>query len=76
MLSGLRKQFESEYFSDNDPDNPQNFLNHEQGLSTQKTFQRQVTSLSRIVRKMRNPLMADFSDLVSLEVEIALMNQS
>ena len=39
-LSRLRKQFESQYFSDNDPDNPQNFLNHEQGLSTQKTFQR------------------------------------
>ena len=66
-LSRLRKQFESEYFSDNDPDNPQNFLNHEQGLSTQKTFQRQVTSLSSIIRKMGNPFLADFSDLVSLD---------
>lgn len=75
MLSGpellrVRKQFESEYFSDNDPDNPQNFLNHEQGLSTQKTFQRQVTSLSSIIRKMGNPFfsfLADFSDFVSLD---------
>ena len=66
-LSRLRKQFESEYFSDNDPDNPQNFLNHKQGLSTQKTFQRQVTSLSSIIRKMGNPFLADFSDLVSLD---------
>ena len=66
-LSRLRKQFESEYFSDNDPYNPQNFLNHEQGLSTQKTFQRQVTSLSSIIRKMGNPFLADFSDLVSLD---------
>ena len=54
-LSRLRKQFESEYFSDNDPDNSQNFLNHEQGLSTQKTFQRQVTSLCSIIKKMGNP---------------------
>ena len=37
-LSRLWKQFESEYLSDNHPDNPQNLLNHEQGLSTQKTF--------------------------------------
>ena len=66
-LSRLRKQFERELFSDNDPDNPQNFLNHEQGLSTQKTFQRQVTSLSSIIRKMGNPFLADFSDLVSLD---------
>ena len=66
-LSRLRKQFESEYFSDNDPDNLQNFLNHKQGLSTQKTFQRQVTSLSSIIRKMGNPFLADFSDLVSLD---------
>ena len=34
-LSRLLKQFESEYFSDNDPDNHQNFLNHKQSLSTQ-----------------------------------------
>ena len=66
-LSRLRKQFERELFSDNDPDNPQNFLNHEQGLSTQKTFQRQVTSLCSIITKMGNPFLADFSDLVSLD---------
>ena len=66
-LSRLRKQFESEYFSDNNPDNSQNFLNHEQGLSTQKTFQRQVTSLCSIIRKMGNPLLAEFPDLASLD---------
>ena len=66
-LSRLLKQFESEYFSDNDPDNHQNFLNHKQSLSTQKSFQRQVTSLSSIIRKMGNPFLADFSDLVSLD---------
>ena len=64
-LSRLRKEFESEYFSDNDPDDPDNFLNHEQGLSTQKTFQKKVTSLCSIIRKMGNPFLVDFSDLVS-----------
>ena len=66
-LSRLRKQLESDFFSDNDPDNPQNFLNHEQGLSTKKTFQRQVTSLCSIIKKTGNPFLADFSDLVSLD---------
>lgn len=66
-LSRLWKQFESEYFSDNDPDHPQNFLNHEQGLSTRRNFQRQVTSLCSITRKMGDPFLTDFSDLVSLD---------
>ena len=66
-LSRLRKQFESEYFSDNYPDNPRNFLNHEQGLLTQRTFQRQVTSLCSIIRKMGNPFLAEFSDRVPLD---------
>jgi len=70
-LSRLRKQFERKLFSDNDPDNPQNFMNHEQGLSTQKTFQRQVTSLCSIIKKMGNPFLADFSDFVSLDSRCA-----
>ena len=64
-LSGFWKQFKSECFSDNDPDNPQNFLNHDQGLPTQKSLKRQVTNLCNNIRKMRNPLLADFSDLDS-----------
>ena len=50
MLSGpelvrLQKQFEEEYFPDDDPENPGYFQNHEQGLATQKAFQKQVSSL-------------------------------
>ena len=50
MLSGpelvrLQKQFEEEYFPGDDPENPRLFQNHEQGLATQKAFQKQVSSL-------------------------------
>ena len=66
-LSRLQKQFEREFFSDDDPDNPQNFRNHEQGVSTQKMFHRQVSSLCNTIRNMRNPFLADFPDIVSLD---------
>ena len=56
MLSGpelvrLQKQFEEEYFPDDDPDNPRLFKNHEQGLATQKAFQKQVSSLFKTFKK-------------------------
>ena len=66
-LSRLQKQFEKELFSDKDPDNPQNFQNHEQGLSTQRTFQKQVVSLCDTIRKMGNPFLAVFLDLITLD---------
>ena len=66
-LSRLQKQFEKELYSDEDPDNPQNFQNHEQGLSTQRTFQKQVVSLCDTIRTMGNSFLADFSDLITLD---------
>ena len=56
MLSGpelvrLQQQFEDEYLFDNDPDNPRNFQNHEQGLAAQKTFQQQVHSFYKTFKK-------------------------
>ena len=72
MLSGpelarLQRQFEDEYLSDNDPDNPRNFQNHEQGLTTQKTFQKQVNSLFSSTERMGNPFLDDFPELVMLD---------
>lgn len=72
MLSGpemsrLLKQFEEEYLPDDDTGIPEYFQHHEQGLSTQKTFQRQVVSLSDTIRRMGNPFLDDFSDLVTLD---------
>ena len=75
MLSGpetarLLKQFEEEYPPDNDPQIPKNFQHHEQALSTQKSLQRQVTSLSETIRRMGNPFFDDFPDLVTLDNRI------
>jgi len=71
MLSGPelarpQRQFEEEYFPDTDPDNLRNFQNYEQGLATQKTFQKQVNSLFKTYEKMGNPLLDDFPELVTL----------
>ena len=49
MLSGpelarIQRQFEDEYLPDTDPESLMNFQNHEQGLATQKTYQKQVKS--------------------------------
>ena len=60
MLSGpemarLLKQFEEECLPDYDIENPDNFLHHEQGLASQKTFQRQVDGLCDTIRRMGNP---------------------
>jgi len=72
MLSGpeiarLQKQLEEEYLPDDDTETPKNYLHHEQGLSTQKIFQRQVTSLSETIRQMGNPFLDDFPELVTLD---------
>ena len=65
-IARLVTQFEEENFSNDDPQILSNFRNHEQGLSTQTTFQKQVNSLSKTIRSMGNPFLDDFSELVSL----------
>ncbi len=72
MLSGpelvrLQKQFEDEYFHDDDPENPNFFQNHEQGFATQKTFPKQVSCLFKTFQKMGNPFLDDFPELVTLD---------
>ena len=72
MLSGpelvrLQQQFEDEYLIDDDPDNPKNFRNHKQGLAAQKTFQKQVHSLYEMFKKMGNPFLDNFPELVTLD---------
>ena len=73
MLSGpelarLQKQFEEQYMYGADPEHPRNFQNHEQGLSAQKTFQKQVNSLfNTFINKIGNPFLDDFRELVTLD---------
>ena len=59
-------QFQEENFSDDDPDIPKNFKQHEQGVFTQNTFCKQVNSLSSTIKRMGNPVLDDFSELVTL----------
>ena len=71
MLSGpevtrLVTQFQEENFSDDYPDTPKNFKHHEQGISTENTFHRQVNSLSSTIKRIGNPFLDDFSELVTL----------
>ncbi|XP_061894509.1 uncharacterized protein LOC133644183 [Entelurus aequoreus] len=68
MLTGpemarLIKEFEEEYLQDD----KESFQHHEQGLGTQKTFQRQVNSLSDTIRRMGNPFLDVFEELVTLD---------
>ena len=72
MLSGpeiarLVNEFEAEYLSDNDPENPKNLHNHEQGFATQKTFYTQVNNLCETIRKLGNPSLDDFQDIETLD---------
>ena len=57
LLSGpemarMLKEFEEEYFTEDDMENPKIFQHHEQGLSSQKSFQKQVNALSATIRQM------------------------
>lgn len=72
MLSGpetarLIIQFEEQYLTNNDPENPRNFQNHETGQASQRTFQRQVNNLTSAIRSMGNPFKDDFPELVKLD---------
>lgn len=71
MLSGpemarMIKEFDDEYISDYDPDNPHNY-HHEAGQASQKTFQQQINSLTDVIRTMGNPFQDDFPELIKLD---------
>lgn len=72
MLSGpeiarLVDEFEEEYLTTEDPENPKNSKSHEMGQATQKTFQQQVNSLCDVIKNMGNPFLDDFPELVTLD---------
>ena len=72
MLSGpemarLLKQFEEEYLTDYDVENTETSHHHEHGMASQKTFQRQVGSLCGTMRRMGNPFLDDFPELITLD---------
>jgi len=72
MLSGpemarLLKQFEKECIRGDSTEMSSKLHHHEQGLSTQKTFQQQVVSLTETIMRMGNPFLDIVPDLVTLD---------
>ena len=72
MLSGpelgrLVTEFEGEYLNNEESESDTSFQHHETGLSSQKLFQRQVSSLTKTIDKMGNPFLDDFPELVTLD---------
>ena len=72
MLSGpelarLQKQFEHQYLPIDDEENPRYFLNHQGGYAAQRSFHKQVHSLYSTIKKMDNPFLDNFSELVTLD---------
>ncbi len=61
----LLHQFEGQYLEHSDEHGGR--LNHEMGLSAQKTFRKQVKNLVDVMRKMENPFLDDFPELVTLD---------
>jgi hypothetical protein len=66
-MSRLLKEFETGFLMDEDHDNEVNYLHHEQGLATQKRFQKQVQNLTETITEMGNPFRDDFKELVALD---------
>ncbi|EDO30603.1 predicted protein [Nematostella vectensis] len=79
MLSGpettrLLQQFEGQYLDDTDSETGDR-TNHETGLSSQKTFKIQVNNLIDVIRKMGNPFLDNFPELVTLDSRDCMDNE-
>lgn len=66
-LSRIILQFEDQFLTSQNPDNPKNLQNHECGKAAQKTFHRQVNNLCDVVRRIGNPFLDDFPELVTID---------
>ncbi len=66
-LARLQKQFEVEYQQIDDPEDPRNFQNHQNGYAMRGCFQKQVRSLCSVFKEMGNPFLDDFPELVTLD---------
>ena len=69
MVSGpeqarLLTEFEREYLPEEDPE--VNYMHHEEGLSSQKTFQSQVNKLGQCISDFGNPFKDDCPELLLL----------
>lgn len=64
-LSRLVRQFEEQYTLD--PENPNAFIHHETSHAAQQTFRQQVVSLTDVFKKVGNPFLDNFPELVAAD---------
>lgn len=70
MLSGpeisrLVRQFEEQYTLD--PENTNSFIHHETSHASQQTLTQQVVCLTDVFKKMGNPFLDNFPELVAAD---------
>lgn len=70
MLSGpettrILHQFEEQYLLNCEESTDR--TNHEMGRSAQKTFKQQVNNLAGVIKRMGNPFLDDFPELVTMD---------
>ena len=58
-------QFEEQYLLNSEESTDR--TNHEMGLSAQKTFKQQVNNLADVIKRMGNPFLDDFPELVTMD---------
>ena len=66
----ILRQFEEQYLPDREGND---HLNHEMGASAQNTFKKQVNHSAIVIRRMRNPFLDDFPELITWIAETARM---
>jgi len=59
-MARLLKEFEEECIHGDNTEMSSNLCHHEQGLSTQKTFQQQIVNLAETIKRMGNPFLVIF----------------
>ena len=64
----ILRQFEEQYLPDREGND---HLNHEMGASAQNTFKKQVNHSAIVIRRMRNPFLDDFPELITWIAETA-----
>ena len=75
MLSGAEQARILREFEDSFPDESKVRCHHEEGLSTQQTFRKQVAELSKTISDLGNPFVNDYPELLRLDTS-DVMNES
>jgi len=59
-MARLLKEFKEECIHGDNTEMSSSICHHEQGLSTQKTFQQQIVNLAETIKRMGNPFLVIF----------------